>query len=67
MALKWMDKQEVSLLSAYHGNEVTKTKTHHVEKENAVAVVTDNNNMGALVDADEMLVAYLVEHMRHKI
>jgi hypothetical protein len=67
MALKWMDKREVSLLSTYHDSDMTTTTTHSGSKEKPSVVVTYNKNMGAVDLTDQMLVAYPVERKRHKV
>jgi hypothetical protein len=67
MALKWMDKREVSILSTFHGSEMTTVRTFRGNKEKPVAVVAYNKHMGAIDLADQMLTAYPAERKRRKV
>lgn len=67
MALKWMDKREVSILSTFHKDEMTTVKSYRGDKQKPAAVVTYNKNMGAVDLADQMLTAYPTERKRRKV
>ena len=67
MALKWMDKKEVTMLSTFHGAQMQTVTVHRGEKEKPEAVILYNQNMGAVDVGDQMLVAYPSERKRHKI
>jgi len=64
MALKWMDKKEVS---TFHRNQMQTVQTRRGQKEKPAAVLTYNTNMGAVDVADQMLVAYPTERKRNKV
>lgn len=67
MALKWLDKRDVSMLSTFHSNEMTVIRTPRGEKNKPQAVLLYNTNMGGVDVADQMLVAYPAERKRHKV
>lgn len=67
MAIKWMDKKEVTLLSTFHPNEMETVSNHRGDRQKPSAVIMYNQNMGAVDVADQMLVAYPTERKRKKI
>lgn len=67
MALKWMDKREVSILSTFHCNELTTVRTYRGNKQKPVAVVTYTQNKGAVDLADQLLTSYPTERKRRKV
>lgn len=67
MAVKWMDKKEVTVLSTFHRNEMSIVRSYRGDKEKPTAVLLYNSNMGAVDVADQMLSAYPAERKRHKV
>lgn len=52
MALKWMDRKEVCMLSTFHKHEMTTIRTYRGEKDKPKAVLLYNTNMGGVDLAD---------------
>lgn len=67
MAVKWIDKREVNILSTFHKKEMTIVKTRRGDKLKPTAVAMYTKNMGAVDVADQMLTSYTVERKRRKI
>lgn len=68
MAMKWMDKREVTMLSTFHNNAMAMIKNRRGEdKQKPVSVVSYTNHMGAVDLADQMLTTYPTERKRRKI
>jgi len=65
MALKWMDREEVTVSSTFHGADTTAIHTHREEKEKPNAALMYNTNMGGVDLADQMLAAYLAKGTRY--
>jgi hypothetical protein len=66
MAMKWMDKKDVTILSTYHTSTMETVTKRDVEKEKPSAVLTYNKHMGAVDVGDQMLAAYAIERKRTK-
>jgi len=58
LALKWMDKREVLMLSSYHSAEYTETKRNHVKTGRPIlkpSVVVNYNRVMRAVDKTDMI------------
>lgn len=65
VALKWMDRKEVTVLSTFHGADMPAIHTHRGEKKKPNAALMYNTNMGRVDLADQMVAAYLAKGTRY--
>ena len=63
--LKWKDKKQVTMISAYHGGETRMKRTKcRQERQKPLSVLDYNKNMGGIDLKDQLLQPYLLERKK---
>ncbi len=64
MALKWLDKKYVHILSTYHENNTTIIQKRQIEVEKPTCIHEYNDTMGGIDRADQLIVPYCIPRQR---
>ena len=62
--LKWRDRRNVTMVSAYHSADTQRVSNKGKETEKPLCVINYNHNMGGVDLKDQLLHMYLVERNR---